>query len=148
MRIPGKPAPEPGEWETDEYGKRYRMIGNCKEYELELNGVPQSVFSARQKAQREQQERQIKEGQRKAAELARLRRNCPFRDGLQTDCSREACALFLDGCALARLNPAADTQGKQCPFNPYRQKCRKDCALYKGGCAFTGITANKESEDK
>ena len=150
MRIPDKPAPEPGEWQTDEMGRRYRKVGNCIEYEPTINGVPQSTFFASQQAQREKRARELQEEQRKAAEYARVKRNCPFRDtnGTQTDCSREACALFLDGCTLARLKPAADTKGKQCPFNNYRQKCRTDCALYKGGCTLTGITTNKESEDK
>lgn len=148
MRIPPKEL-EPGEWQTDEHGRRYRMIGNTKEYEPEINGVPQSVFFRSQQAQREQRARELAEEQRKAAEYARLKRNCPFIDSnsRNTDCSREACALFVDGCTLARLKAAADTQGKQCPFSRYHSKCRTDCALYKGGCTLTGIN-NNESEDK
>lgn len=67
---------------------------------------------------------------------------------MNTDCEREKCALFVDGCTLARLTPAKDTEGLQCPFDSYRRKCRKDCALYKGGCTLTGITTTTESEDK
>lgn len=152
MRIPPKPAPEPGEWQTETtpYGgvRRYRMIGGMKEYEPEINGIPQSVFFRSQQAQKEQREKQLKEEQARAAEKAARRRNCPFSDGMQTDCKREACALFMDGCTLARLTPAKDTEGLQCPFSRYRHKCRKDCALYKGGCTLTGINQNIESEDK
>ena len=97
---------------------------------------------------KEQREKQLKEEQARAAEKAARRRNCPFSDGMQTDCKREACALFMDGCTLARLTPAKDTEGLQCPFSRYRHKCRKDCALYKGGCTLTGINQNIESEDK
>ena len=150
MRIP-RPEPEPGEWQIDRYGKRYRMIGNTKEYEPEINGVPQSVFIASRKAEKERREQEIKEEQARAAEYARLKRNCPFKDtnGSNTDCGREDCALFLAGyCTLAGFEPAADTQGKQCPFNPYRHKCRTDCALYKGGCTLTGITKINGNEDK
>lgn len=105
MRIP-RPEPEPGEWQTDKYGKRYRKVGNCIEYEPEIDGIPQSVFFRSQKAQKEQREKQLKEEQTRAAERAAQRRNCPFRDGMQTDCTRETCALFMDGCTLARLTPA------------------------------------------
>ena len=46
------PELEPGEWQTDETGRRFRMIGNCKEYEPEINGVPQSVFCQPETAER------------------------------------------------------------------------------------------------
>ena len=149
--------PEPGEWQTDEHGKRYRRIGNCKEYEMEINGIPESVFHRSQQAQKEQRARELADEQRRAAEKAAQRRNCPFIDSnsRNTDCTREACALFMDGCTLARATPAQDTQGKQCPFSRYRSKCRTDCALYRGGCTITGInnvvidlSDIKESEDK
>lgn len=150
MRIPPTPQPEPGEWQTDKYGKRYRKIGNCIEYEPEINGIPQSVFFRSQKAQKERDRIAREQEQKEAAEKAARRRNCPFIDsnGRNTDCSLEACALYMDGCTLARLTPAKDTEGLQCPFDRYRHKCRKDCALYKGGCTLTGINQNTESEDK
>lgn len=123
MRIPPKPAPEPGEWQTETtpYGgvRRYRMIGSMKEYEPEINGIPQSVFFARQKRQAEQRAAELEREKKEAAERAARRRNCPFRDGMQTDCTREACALFLNGCTLARLAdqpPAKATEGLQCPL--------------------------------
>lgn len=140
------------EWQTDSNGKRYRMIGNCKEYEPEINGIPQSVFFASQKRQAEQRAAELEREKKEAAERAAKRRNCPIYDntGLNnTDCSREACALFIgESCALARLTPAKDTEGLQCPFDRYKHKCRKDCALYRNGCTLTGITTNNESEDK
>ena len=77
------------------------------------------------------------------------RKNCPFRESMQTDCKREQCALFDgNGCTLARLTAAKETEGLQCPFSKYNYKCRTDCALYKGGCTLTGITTTTESEDK
>lgn len=147
MRIPPTPAPEPGEWQTDKYGRRYRKVGNCIEYEPEINGIPQSAFFANQKRQAEQRAAELEREKKEAAERAARRRNCPFIDsnGRNTDCSLEACALYMDGCTLARLTPAKDTEGLQCPFDRYKHKCRKDCALYRNGCTLTGI---KESEDK
>jgi len=153
MRVPPKPAPEPGEWQQEPgaFGRRYRMVGGVKEYEPEINGIPQSVFFASQKRQRELDAEARERERKEAAEREARRRNCPIYDntGLNnTDCSLEACALYMDGCTLARFTPAKDTEGLQCPFDRYKHKCRKDCALYKGGCTLTGITTNKESEDK
>ena len=38
--------------EVDQYGRRFRKVGNCIEYEPEINGVPRSVFFRSQKAQK------------------------------------------------------------------------------------------------
>lgn len=146
MKIP--PKTEAGEWQVDERGRRYRKIGSSIEYEPEINGVPQSVFIRSQKAQREKREAELKEERRKAAERAAQRRNCPLMDGINTDCTREACALFLNGCTLARITdrpPKKATEGLKCPFSRYNSKCRKDCAMFKGnGCIITGITESEE----
>ena len=140
---------EPGEWQTDEHGDRFRMIGkNCKEYEPTVNGIPESVFYASQKAQKEADRIAREKAQKEAAERAARQRNCPLKEGIRTDCSLEKCALYMDGCTLARLTdrpPAKATEGLQCPLSKYA--CRKDCALFKAtGCTFTGIKT--ESEDK
>ena len=152
MRVPPKPAPEPGEWQTDKYGKRYRQVGSCIEYEPEINGIPQSVFFASQKAQKERDKARYEQERREAAERAAKQRNCPLKDGISTACSLEKCALYMDGCTLARLTdrpPAKATEGLQCPLSRYKSACRKDCALFKAtGCTLTGIKTNTESEDK
>ena len=152
MRIPEKP--EQGEWqeEVNQYGgvQRYRMIGGVKEYEMmvKIDGIeiPQSQVEDYHRRKKEAEQA------RKEAEKNRPapppRKNCPLFDntGLtNTECNREKCALYMDGCTLARFTPAKDTEGLQCPFDGYRRKCRKDCALYKNGCTLTGL---KESEDK
>lgn len=152
MRIPLKPEPEPGEWQQEPgaFGRRYRMVGGIKEYEMDINGVPESIFFASQRAQKERDAAQRDQEKREAAKRAAQRRNCPFKDSMQTDCTREACALFLNGCTLTRLTdrlPAKATEGLQCPFSRYSSKCRTDCALYNGGCTLTGINTNTESED-
>lgn len=141
--------PEPGEWQIEEKtGKRYRMIGNIKEYEMmvTIGGIPVpesqvEAHNARMRAAEEQQ--------RQAVEQQPRPQNCPFMSGLQTDCRREKCALFSDGCTLARIfdRPAAkDTAGLKCPFSGYN--CRPDCALYKNGCAITGIKTQKARTNK
>lgn len=46
---------DPGEWQTDKHGRRYRTIGGgwMIEYERLINGVPESIFFASRKAERE-----------------------------------------------------------------------------------------------
>lgn len=155
MRLPRKEL-EPGEWqeEVNQYGgvRRYRMIGNCKEYEMDVTvdgiTIPQSQLEDYHRRKKEaEQARQEAEKNRPAPPP---RKNCPFRESMQTDCKREQCALFDgNGCTLARLTPAKATEGLQCPFSKYNYKCRTDCALYNvTGCTLTGITTTTESEDK
>ena len=138
--------------ETNQWGgtRRFRKSPTIGiEYEMDVNGVPQSVFLESNKLQREKREAEIKGEQRRAKEAAALRRNCPLNDADgNTDCNREACALFVDnGCSLTRLTsrqPAKDTAGLICPLDRYRSKCRTDCALYKNGCTFTTIITESE----
>ncbi len=151
---------QPGEWqeEVNQWGgvRRFRMVGNVKEYEMTVkidgHDIPQSEvedYHRRKKA--------AQEAQRKAeAEKAKIpARNCPFAEGMQTSCTREKCALFMDGCTLARITAAKATEGLQCPLSKYKAKCRRDCALYNNGCTLTGInnvvidfSDIKESEDQ
>lgn len=154
MRIPPTPAPEPGEWqeEINQYGgmRRYRMIGGVKEYEMTVTvdgiEIPQSELTAyHERKKAAEQARREAEKNRPAPPPPK---NCPFNDGMQTSCTRDKCALYMDGCTLARWNATKATEGLQCPFSKYRHKCRTDCALYRGGCTFTGIPTNTESEDK
>lgn len=156
MRLPRQEI-EPSEWqeEIDKFGgvKRFRMIGHIKEYEptITINGleIPQSQLADYHRRQKEaEQARREAEKNRPAPPP---RKNCPLADGMNTDCKNEKCALYLNGCTLARLTdrpPAKATEGLQCPFSKYNYKCRTDCALYKGGCTLTGITTTTESEDK
>lgn len=132
------PQPEPSEWQIEEKtGKRYRMIGNVKEYEMLVTiggiSVPESqveAFNARNKAAAEAR----REAERKAAEEQPPQRNCPFKDGMHTTCTGEKCAFYFTGCTLAQIGaPARDTAGRVCPFDRYGHKCREDCALYNGG---------------
>lgn len=127
------------EWEVDEHGRWFRRVGRgCIEYERTIGDLPAHTFFARQEAEREAAERRRAEEQAEAVRAAELRRNCPFRDSNgDTDCTREKCALFADGCTLSRTTPTRDTAGLQCPINRYRLPCRTDCALFRdGGCTF------------
>ena len=143
MRYPQK-EPEVSEWQIDEQGRSYRMIGGAKEYEMMVHvdgiEIPQSQltdYNARKKAA--EQARAEATSNKPAPPANRF---CPFKSGLKTDCERENCALYLNGCTLAQLSdepPAKATEGMSCPFNAYHI-CRKDCALFNNnGCALTAI---------
>ena len=123
--------------EVDQHGKRFRKIGNCIEYEPEINGMPRSVFFASQKAQKKQDEENRK---REAAEQAAARtgKECPFKIGRNNvKCSCEkSCAFYLDtGCAFARMDTHAtkDTKDMDCII---ARKCNERCAMYNHGCTL------------
>ena len=131
--------------------RRYRMVGNIKEYEPTITfagfPIPQSQYKEVKKEFEESVRAKQEAEKQKVAELAALRRECPLdtTKGMNSACIREECALFDNGCSLARLIPARDTEGLKCPL--IRRECRHDCALYHGGCTLTGIL-NTEREGK
>lgn len=151
MRIPRKEI-EPGEWQTDETGRRFRKIGEGSiEYEptITVDGIeiPQSELAAYHE-RRKAAEQARKEAAAKAP-APPARKNCPLMDGMNTDCTGEKCALFLKGgCTLAQISdrpPAKRTEGLQCPLSKYHFKCRTDCALYNmTGCTLTAIKTESE----
>ncbi len=118
------------EWQMDGNGRRYRMIGNIKEYEMTVNGIPVSELA--------EHNRRIKE-QRQLDTVTEAPGNCPFRTGLNTSCTLEKCAFYTDGCLLAKYAPAKDTAGLQCPLTKGHYICSSRCSLYSGGCALTGL---------
>ena len=133
--------PEDAEYnEVDQYGRHFRKVGSCIEYEPEINGVPRSVFFRSQKAQKEQDEENRK---REAAEMAAAQtgRDCPFKIGRnKVKCSCEkSCAFYLDtGCAFARIDiPATkDTKDMDCII---ARKCNERCAMYNHGCTLIDL---------
>lgn len=125
--------------QVDQWGKRFRKVGNCIEYEPEINGVPRSVFFASQKAQKIRDEENRK---REAAEQAarQTNRDCPFKEGrnqVHVSCEK-ACPFYDDGCVIANAatTPTTDTNGKYCPI---AGRCHDRCALYDHGCKLIQI---------
>ena len=101
-----------------------------------------------ERKQAEQERRKAIEAE--LAEKAALRRECPLMGGVNTDCIREGCALFADGCALARLaggRVRRDTKGLRCMLQRRSGKCSEDCALYNGGCTLTAIHTTESKEE-
>ena len=133
-------VPEDAEFDqVDQYGRRFRRIGNCIEYEPEINGLPRSVFFASQKAQKvADEERRKRENEEIAAR--QTNRDCPFKEGrnqVKTSCEKD-CPFYDDGCVLANASttPTTDTNGKYCPI---AGRCNERCALYDHGCNLIQI---------
>lgn len=135
------------EWleEKNPFGgvRRYRWVGNVKEYEMTIRidgyEVPESELEEFNRRRREDNERRKKE-QVKASKVQL--RSCPFRDGLNTMCTEERCAMYTadKGCALAQIGsktPTMNRLGAACPFSRYNSPCRETCAMFNGGCLFT-----------
>ena len=147
--------PEPGEWqeEVNAYGgvKRFRMIGQIKEYEptITINGleIPQSQLEDYHRRQKEAAERRKAE----ALEAAKNRpepKSCPFSNGCNNTCQREGCKIFLKGkCSIATIADASGaeieaapaTDKRKCPFSVYG-RC-EGCALFSKGCAIVRLAA-------
>ena len=147
---------KPGEWqvEQDKNGgvRRFRMVGNVKEYEtmVKIDGVeiPQSELHAFNQRKKAEAKRRAKAEERRRLN-ASSRLNCPFKDGLSTVCVREKCALYHDGCLFAQTETKArKTAGLQCPMNNHHSKCRTDCALYRSGCTLTALLSKNNNESE
>lgn len=138
------------EWQIDpKTGERYRMVGHIREYEMlvRVDGIeiPQSQLADYHKRKKVAEE----ERRRKALEEAKNRpepKGCPWNTGMNNQCKREKCALFLDGgCSIAILADAHGTdhpivKGAKCPFSVYA-RC-DGCALNNGGgCAIVRLAA-------
>lgn len=139
----------PGEWETDEHGKRFRRVGNMIEYEMEIHTsgcvVPASQLEDFHKRQKKADEK------RKAAALEEWKnrpepKGCPFSNGMNNQCKREKCVLFLGGrCSIAILADAHGTdqpiaKDAKCPFSVYG-RCGS-CAMNNNGCAIVRLAAS------
>lgn len=141
---------EPGEWKVDENGKRFRMNGKIKEYEMTImiDGceIPESQLSEFHKRRNEERE---KERLKRIEEVKNMPepRNCPF-DKAST-CKREKCGIFIDGkCSIAIIADStqiklkgAELKKEKCPFTPYR--CNEKCAIYNSGCGIARIAKAK-----
>lgn len=148
------------EWQEEKnpFGgiRRFRMVGNVKEYEMmyRIDGidVPESQLEEFNRARAEAAERERAEAQKKAEAAARDRELgfCPFKLGansLHVSCDRK-CAFFGENsCALvenAKSTPARP-EGLYCPI---AGQCRTSCAFYADGCKFINHLKGKRPERK
>ena len=128
---------EAGQWQIDEQGRKYRHIGNIKEYAQERHFANSCAGQALERKARE-------------AEQAKLTgKSCPFKGAAFSKCLTD-CALYgKTACALTMKEtpPDKDTSGGNCPI--YRRQCNEKCALYFNGCGLIkivkGLNAGKEN---
>ena len=114
------------EWQIDEMGRRFRKIGNCKEYEPEVCSTfgvfPKSEFDHMDKSRPEAHTEQKRE------------MRCPFSKGMEHLCGK-SCARYVEsGCGIVTGDPPR--AGGRCPL-PGMLICGEDCALW-------GICSKKE----
>ena len=127
----------PGEWQVDETGRRFRMIGPIKEWEptITVGGIeiPQSQIAAHNASMKDQAAARIAK-EKATARKAPTHGRCPFSSGMVQSC-RDTCALFTpDGCGLVYKGITGQIAGKRCPFSPY--PCSAGCELYNDGCTI------------
>lgn len=126
------------EWEVDEKGRRFRMVGPIREYEMTVSvdgfEVPESELA-------EYNERKRAAAAPAPAPAPAPAERCPFSSSLSGACNARCALRTAHGCSLAFLvdrAPSVDTAGKKCPFSPY--PCTERCALYQQhGCVLTAF---------
>ncbi len=126
---------EAGQWQIDEKGRKYRQIGNIKEYAQERHFANSCAGQALERKCRE-------------AEQAKLTgKSCPFKGAAFSKCLTD-CALYgAKGCILAmQEQDTRDTKGAYCAL--HKTPCNEACALYGNGCGLkkivNGILAGKD----
>lgn len=106
---------QPGPWERDELGRKFRRVGNTIEYAPTIT-TSYGIFPMGEVPK----PREVKE--KKPKEWG----DCPFNSKCTPNCAR----YTEDGCSL--VTGAAPTIGRRCPFgdkvNP--TKCSEKCALW------------------
>jgi len=138
------------EWLTDEQGKRYRMVGKCKEYETIIStsfgDIPESQLEERTKAMQESTQRYYEALRRKQAEP---KRSCPFVEALDNSCKKDDCAMYQDNkCGLLQtgFKSGSNTKSKFCPLS--KGRCTDTCTFYNDGCLVPdiakGVSNNEE----
>ena len=133
-----------GKWQYDEHGKKFRMVGNTKEYAPVITTTVGTMY----RDEAAERLRRIKEDSDRKEPKAEKKpqRDCPFklcRNGLNNKCDTE-CVFFEDtACIFAKADtsPTMDTQGRYCPI---ARTCRTNCALYDHGCKLTCFVKGRQ----
>lgn len=129
-------------WKVDENGRRYRMVGNTKEYEMmvSIDGheIPASMVNEYHERKREALSKKTAPAPIIAPSTEDKR--CPFRvskNGIKTACDKD-CAFYRDGCIFTKIGivPQTDTKGAYCPM---ARICTESCMMYDHGCRLISI---------
>ena len=125
------------EWQYDEWGRKFRKVGNSIEYATILETTHGSVYAdeleAHQERWKQEDEKRIKE-QKHSKEI--LQKICPFKigkHGVYVNCNSD-CVLYDDSACILTItdmNPTKDTKDRYCPISG---RCKEKCAMYAHGC--------------
>lgn len=125
--------PTIGAWQYDETGRKYRMVGDNKEYAMVLTTTHGDVYMDELKEhQKRWREETMQEP--KTEKPKHIDKMCPFKSfhgDMALNCVSD-CAFYEAGCSLANADPR-QTKDKICPF---MRKCSDRCAFYKDGCTM------------
>ena len=125
--------PTIGAWQYDNQGRRYRMVGNCKEYATVITTTHGTMYADDlAKYNKRVVEQPVPEKPKAIEKL------CPvkaFRNNIHGNCDANCAFYNGSGCRFGVLEPehTTDTKNKYCPF---MHKCIDTCALYRSGCTF------------
>lgn len=129
-------APTGWQEEKSPFGgvRRFRMMGNIKEYEETIT----TSFGTVTRSQLEDMQKGEKERKPECKNLEeKLKKNCPFRNGINSRCI-DNCAMYSpDGCTLIRSfegKAHRETAGKYCPISS--RSCGDMCEFYNNGCVL------------
>ena len=127
-------------WQTDEFGRRFRMIGGIRDFEstIRIDGieVPESQLEAFHKARAEDKKKELDRARKKT--ISAPVRLCPFKrakNALNLNCVSD-CSFYDGGCSLSRSAATRETAGLFCPIC---NKCFEQCAIYNHGCTMIHI---------
>ena len=87
------------EWQIDEHGRRFRMVGKVKEYEMtyRIGGVE---VPASQLKEFNRRNKEAAAAQRAAENAEQITERCPFASGASTTCKSDCALRTAHGCAL------------------------------------------------
>lgn len=123
-----------GEWQVDSTGRRYRKVGDCIEYAMEITTTHGTMYAD----ELNRFNKQLNEQQVPKQEPRTIDKTCPiktFKVTSYVNCDVK-CAFFNGtGCRFGVADPEhiTETKGKYCPF---MFKCSERCALYQSGCTM------------
>lgn len=133
-------------WQIDEKGRRYRLNGHVREYEMIVyidgHEIPQSELANYHQQKNKQAGLTYK--------VPGSQKICPFnRAALDPRCKGESCAWWNEGCAISSKKAAT---GGICPVSGgFVMHCTVQCVAYDNGCllANAGIfdTIKKEEHE-
>lgn len=120
-------------WQYDEQGRKYRMVGNCKEYATVITTTHGDVYADELKEHQKRWQEETMQ-QPKPEKPKHIDKMCPFKNfhgDMALNCVSD-CAFYEAGCKFASADQR-QTKDKICPF---MRKCSDKCAMYNNGCTM------------